>query len=256
MPRPEFSDQRGQSEIIGAILLIAIVLLTISAAAFGGLGGFQSAKTGVDIKIVEQDMNRLSGAVYDVAFGNAEVRTVGLNLQTADKEGSTLVKPQSGRIELSVGGMIVHQGYFGMIEYENEQTYVAYQGGGVWRKGTNGASMVDAPEFSNNDHSTPTLTIPIISVNGNATLDSGATVMSGTEFEKYSPLKIATDETATITIQSRYYAAWARYFTDNLNIPESGVSTTPETQTVTVTYGEGTEAYLHVTMYQVTVDEN
>ena len=256
MSRPEYSDKRGQSEVIEAVLLIAIVLLTISAAAFGGFGGFQSAKTGVDIKIVEQDMNRLSGAVYDVAFGNAEVRTVGLNLQTADNEGSTLVKPQSGRIEISVGGTTVHQGYFGTVEYENEQTYIAYQGGGVWRKGVNGASMVDAPEFSNNSYSTPTLMIPIISINGNATLDSGATVMDGTQSGKYSQLKIAKSETATITIQSRYYAAWARYFIDNLNIPESAVTTTPETQTVTITYGEGTEAYLHVTEYQVTVDEN
>lgn len=256
MPRQDFSDKRGQSEIIGAVLLIAIVFLTISAAAFGGLVGFQSAKTGIDIKMVEQDMNRLSGAVYDVSFGNANVRTIGMNLQTADNEGSTLVKPQAGRIEMSVGGSTVHQGYFGTVEYENEQTYVAYQGGGVWRKGVNGASMVDAPEFSNNDYSTPTLTIPIISVNGTATLDSGATVMAGTESGKYSQLKIATDETATITIQSRYYEAWARYFTDNLNIPESDIMTTSETQTVTITYGEGTEAYLHVTEYQVTVDEN
>lgn len=253
------SDERGLSNVVGVVILMATVVLIIGGvAAFSG-GTFDSAKTEVDIKLVERDLTKLSGVIHDISFGSNTVRTTGLNLQTVDSEGSTLVKSGAGHITVKVsqttGTDVVFDGPLGSVEYRNKQTLVAYQGGGVWRKGPNGASVVDPGAFSLENQSSKTLLLPVLVVNGNATLSSGATVRLKSD-PTYSKYKLGDGETGTITIQSKYYSAWGRYFTDHLDVPASQVSLDDSTQTVSVTYGASDGEYLHIGVYQIIVDEN
>lgn len=250
---------RGLSNMVGVMILLATVLVIIGGvAAFSG-GTFDSAKTGVDVGLVERDLTKLSGVIHDVSFGSNSVQTVGLNLRTVDDGGSTLVKQNAGSMEVTVsrsgGDTVVYDGPLGAVEYENKQTHVAYQGGGVWRKGENGASVVDPAGFALEDYSTETLSLPIMVVRGDGTISSGATVQMAAD-PSFSKYKLDSGETVTVQVESTYYTAWARYLTDRLDVPEDDVSINDDSNTVSATIGGSDASYLHVSIYRVTVDEN
>lgn len=69
----------------------------------------------------------------------------------------------------------------------------------------------------------------------------------------YPSLTVPEEDTVQITIESRYYTAWSRYFVDRLSIPENHVTIDQDVGRVTVTYGTGSEAYFHFTVYEVRV---
>lgn len=241
------------------MLLSAIVFLIVGALMVGSIGNYDSAKTGVDIKLVERDLSKLAGVVHDVSFGSNSVQTADLNLRTADSQGTTSVDDDAGQISVVVsnssGSQTVYSGPLGRVEYSNDRTHLAYQGSGVWRKGVNGASIVDSASFSLKNTSEETLSLPILVINGDDRITSKATVRR-TSDPQYSKFKLSPEDQATITIQSRYYQAWGRYFTDDLDVDEGNITIDESTQTVTVTFGAGEQAYLHVGIYPVTVSEN
>jgi len=250
---------RGQSNLIGVMVLMAIVLVIISGVTAYSGGTFDSAKTGVDVGLVERDLTKLSGVIHDVSFGSNSVQTVGLNLRTVDDGGSTLVKEDAGTMKIVIsrsgGDDVVYDGPLGAVEYSNKQTQVAYQGGGVWRKGENGASVVDPAGLALENYSTETLSLPVMVVQGEGTISSGATVQMASD-PSFSKHKLASGDTVTVQVESKYDTAWARYLTDRLGVPEEDVSINDDSNTVSATIGGSDASYLHVSIYRVTVDEN
>lgn len=245
---------RGQSEAVGVILLMGIVILSLGALGVLGVNSFDDTKAGVSIEIAEHEMSRLAGEIEDVAIGSSRVKTVDLDLDTAGSLGTTVVRENTGSISVMVGDDLIYSGDLGVIEYENSGVRIAYQAGGVWREDQAGSNeLVQRPPFSEENLSTPTLSVPLVRIVGTDGLSDGAVIERAGVIQAYPSLLVPEEEVIQITIESRYARAWGRYFVENLGIPEDDVSIDESANRVTINYGEGELVYLHFTIYEVNV---
>lgn len=111
------------------------------------------------------------------------------------------------------------------MRYENGDTTLAYQGGGVWRAQEGGGSvMVSSPEFH---YRSMTLTLPVIRLSGDGSIagSAAADVYSDSSPKPVYPntsanytgsnrkyLNPVQNGTVEIAVQSEYYQAWGNYF--------------------------------------------
>ncbi len=184
---------RGQSSPLGVILLLGIVLTgAVGIVAFGGDAvreGQSRSTTGQ----ATQGMTQLDARAAQVALGDSESQAVRLG----GDGGSYRVAPEVGRVRLvhenwngtNCGGCDAYAGFdnttddgnttilynetLGAVVYEDGDTEVAYQGGGVWRSSADdGVTMVSSPEFHYRD---ATLTFPLVRVDGSGGAGGRAT---------------------------------------------------------------------------------
>lgn len=247
---------RGQSEPLGVMLLLGIVMLGLVSLGVVGGASFQETKADISVRVIQHEFSTLAADIDAVAFGDTPVKTTSLELDTAGDRGGTTVREHAGALTVRVGETTVYAGELGLIEYETVGIRVAYQAGGIWRDTRSGRTeMLHPPPFSYRNRSTATLTLPIIVVEGTSGLDDGVTIEARRTHRPYPSVRIPTNGTAVIMIQSRYYDAWGRYLTDVLGVPETDVTTDDATERVTIVYGERGEAYLHLSIYHVSVSD-
>lgn len=163
-----------------------------------------------------------------VALGDSVTQRISL-ASTAD--GSYRVDADAGSITITHrdydgagNDTVLYNATLGALVYDNGQTHVAYQGGGIWRSTDAGSRMVSPPEFH---YQSTTLTLPVIRVAGDSNGGTGrtATVRSTVRAHRIYPNQTNTypetndsyvnpvrDGNVTVTIQSAYYDAWADFF--------------------------------------------
>ncbi len=105
----------------------------------------------------------------------------------------------------------------GAVRYENGETVVAYQGGGVWERTPAGSRMVSPPEFH---YRGTTLTLPLVTVNESGTV-SGEVLVSKNETTAQYPVDGNATRTnplssavVNITVKSQFYRAWGQFFVE------------------------------------------
>ncbi|WP_224332165.1 DUF7289 family protein [Haloprofundus halobius] len=222
---------RGQSELIGVVLLFGLVVAgTAAVVALGGVA-IDDAKGQSEFDRAEQVMTLLDSKVATVALGDSSVKTVSLGRSN----GLYRVDESSGTLR------IVHRNYdgagstktlydqpLGAVVYRADGGTIAYQGGGVWSAHDDGgATMVSPPEFHYRDG---TLTLPVVRTTGAADTStsgglSSARITGVSRGEAVYPDPSATyDENGqeyrnpvengrvVVEVQSDYYRAWAGFF--------------------------------------------
>ena len=233
---PFAGDRSGQGELVGVVLLLAVVVVGTGAVVAFGSTALDDTRRTAEIQRAEHAMTLLDARSAMVAIGDSDVQTVafagahGGSLDTRSDSGWIRVE----HVNYTDGGHdeVIYNATIGAIVYENGPTEVAYQGGGVWRKRGNASRMVSPPEFH---YRGATLTLPIIRVNGSdaAAGDTRAVVRGGEPRSRVyangsttgapnvgAPYN-ATGEpylnpvrngTINVTVQSEYYQGWASYF--------------------------------------------
>ena len=251
---------RAQSDVIGVVLLLIITVIGVSGVVAFGSQALTDTRTSSQLQRTENSMTLLDSRVAVAALGESEIQTVGLGSPTT---GSYQINPDSGWIKIThinytqdPGGdnETIYNNTMGSVEYQGDESTVAYQGGGVWRLQDNGSKMVSSPEFH---YRQSTLTFPIIRITGEGA-SSGQTkaVIRSTS----RPVQIYPNLTAPqdgddeigppyndtenpyhnpvangsvkVEVNSRYYDAWASYFRSRT---DANVSTDPDNETVKVT---------------------
>lgn len=213
------SGRRAQSETIGVVLLLAIAVTgVVSVVALGG-AALDDTSHAMRVGGAEHAMTEFDSEASLVAHGESAVQRAlvptgnGARVAVADDAGRmrvAVVNRTTDAVELEVINTTL-----GAVTYENGDTTVAYQGGGVWRSSPGGASMVSPPEFHYN---TNTLTLPLVLVEGDGTLDRRALVRkSGGAVAAYPNLSAGranplTEGELSVTVESDYYRAWGRFF--------------------------------------------
>jgi hypothetical protein len=239
-------DSRSQSELLGVVLVLGLVLLATVAVVALGSSAIADTQRRSELQSAEQAMTVFDSRAATVALGRSNARTVDFG----ESAGSYDVEPNGGRLVVvhedwdGAGG--THELYnqpLGTVVYRNGDSEVAYQGGGVWAAEGGGSRMVSPPEFH---YRAGTLTLPIVRVSGSGSA-SGQAVASVTESRRAHP--VYSDPAAsypdgrtyvnpiengevTVRVQSRYYQAWADYFRDRT---EGVVQVDDATQTASVT---------------------
>ena len=213
-------DTRGQSEVVAVILVMGIVL--VGALAVVGLGA--SAIGGTESQLsddrAEKTMTQLDSKAGLVALGESSSQRVSLPTGSGDQYR---VNEDDGWIRITVTNLSdssedfeVMEESLGAIIYENGDSTVAYQGGGVWRATEHGGMMISPPEFH---YRNGTLTLPAITVTGDSSLGSSARIEKASEIrtfpdhaeDRFNPLD---NHRVDVTVQSDYYVGWGSYFSE------------------------------------------
>jgi hypothetical protein len=108
----------------------------------------------------------------------------------------------------------------GAVVYQNGETQIAYQGGGVWKRNRNGGStMISPPEFH---YRAGTLTLPALRVNGNDASAGALNSIISPSDDPFNPVfpnggtkqNPINQGKITITVESRFCEGWEQYFDD------------------------------------------
>jgi flagellin-like protein len=218
---------RGQSELVGTVLLLGIVLIGAGTVVVFGTTALEAAREDARASSVERAMTQLDSGASVVALGRSNARTVQL---PASGEGSYAVRADAGWMRVrhanhSTDGAteVLTNTTLGSVTYDGDDTTVAYQGGGVWRGRGNASRMISPPEFH---YRGSTLTLPIISVDGADSFagPTSAGIAIRERSTRVFPNRSAPDYgnasyrnpidagNVTVTVHSDHYVAWADYF--------------------------------------------
>jgi hypothetical protein len=216
---PNSHRARGQSEVVGAVLILGIMLL--GAAAVVGLGA--TALDGTENKLsddrAEKTLTQFDSKAGLVALGEASSQRVSLPTEAGEQFS---VVDDTGWLRVSVTNLSDESDSFdvmnstlGKVVYENENGTLAYQGGGVWSANDQGGSMVSPPEFH---YRNGTLTLPSVTVTGEGTLGPRATIEKVDEQRQFPDPSITDrlnpldNHRVEVTVRSDYYKGWGQYF--------------------------------------------
>jgi hypothetical protein len=216
------SGERSQSEVIGVILILGLVMAGSFAILALGATAIGDTEQKLSGDRAEKTLTQFDSKAGLVALGEANSQKISLP-ERGNEDFS--VNESKGALTIEVtnvtSGNTVSWGdplievELGVMEFENGDTRLAYQGGGVFRAGDRNGSMVSPPEFH---YRNGTLTLPIVNITGEGSLGPTATVSHSNESKTF-PLTTSVNHTnpldnhrVKLTVQSRYYEGWGQYF--------------------------------------------
>ncbi|WP_254768853.1 DUF7289 family protein [Salinilacihabitans rarus] len=202
-PLSPLSQVRGQSAVLGIVLLIGIVAIGSFSIFVVAGGSIDEAQRNAEQERIEQAFVELSQNMATASVDNDSVRTMDFE---AGEHGA-VTKTNAGNITLEYGGETENVS-LGAVEYEGDDgSIVAYQAGGVWRERGNETHMLSAPQVHYEDE---TLTLPIATVSGEQNLDSGTVTIAHNNTTSHESLSVE-NESVTMVIESEYYRGWEEY---------------------------------------------
>jgi len=242
---------RGQSELIGTVLLLGIVIAGAGVAVAFGTTALEAARDDSRASSVEHAMTQFDATAAMVALGSSNSQEMRL---AASGGGAYDVDADAGWIRVSHANHsttgsteVLTNTTLGAVTYEGDDTTIAYQGGGVWRGTGNESRMISPPEFHYRES---TLTLPIIGVNGSDSISGPASAgiairersrpvfpnRSAPDYGNASYENPVDTGNVTVTVHSDHYVAWAEYFQQRTAGMVS-VDHAAETATVTLIAG-------------------
>lgn len=208
---------RGVSSVVGYALIIGIVVLGVGLVVILGGTALTDIQQSASAQQAGAALSQFDAQAAQVALGGSPVQRATLGRT----DGQVNVRSDAGRIKLErVNGgttTTIVDTRLGAVSYDTGETTVAYQGGGVWRKGASGSTMVSPPEYH---YRGATLTFPLIRVTGDDWSGSPGTGLRIQEngstqvFPNASTGRLNPLETGFIrvTVTSEYHRGWASYF--------------------------------------------
>jgi flagellin-like protein len=269
-PRPL---DRGQSELVGTVLLVGIVIVGVGAVVAVGTTALETAREDARTSNVERAMAQFDSEAGMVALGGSDARNVRL---VAGDGGTYDVDADAGWLRVrhhnhSAGGntAVLTNATLGVLAYENDDTRIVYQAGGVWRNTGHASRMLAPPPFH---YRGATLTLPIITVDG-ADSVAGATAAdiatrgratrvfpnaSAPGYGNASYRNPVDTGTVTVTVHGDHYVAWANYFGER-TAGDVSIDHADRTATLRLTGERETETggdgvFLYVTEREIEID--
>ncbi|WP_132057566.1 DUF7289 family protein [Halorussus amylolyticus] len=211
---------RGQSEVLSVVLLLGITIAGTGLIVAFGSSALDDSKQSSELDSAEHAMTQLDSKLSLVGLGDSTSQTVSLGVDSTtrvDDDTGWMRVEVVNRTDETVEAVVLNR-TLGAVVYENGETTVAYQGGGVWRRSDAGSAMVSPPEFH---YRGTTLTLPLVAVNGTERLDGRAHLAKGDDTDAKYPVagdpdlsNPLEDGKVNVTVDSAYYDAWGRFFED------------------------------------------
>jgi hypothetical protein len=236
---------RAQSEVLGFVLLVWLVLAMSFSVVIVGSGALDDARAAsesedatmsflamqsqiADLNPNEETAHRLS---FAESLSGGAAPAPGANVEGGN-QGAVVVDPSAGHIEISTDQHTIVDENLGAIEYVDGETELAYQGGAVFRSTSDSkAGVAEAPppfDFRSASGE-QTISIPIRHLStesGGAVSDTGFTFEA--ERSRFEPLPEERDRPATpiegvegeieLTVRSDYYRAWGKHLEDTTGV--------------------------------------
>jgi flagellin-like protein len=211
-------DRRGQSEVIGIVLVLALVIASATIVVVIGSTAVGDTEDELSDGRAEKSMTQFAAKAGLVALEESDSQTVDLptgqseQYHARENEGWMNITAISQTDESDEWNLSVN---LGAIVYEGENKEIAYQGGGVFTASEYGGQLISPPEFHYREG---TLTLPIVTVTGDAHVGSRASV-TRSDVNREFPLDSNDNRTnpldnhvVTVTVQSEFYRGWGEYF--------------------------------------------
>ncbi|MFC4408727.1 DUF7289 family protein [Haloarchaeobius iranensis] len=210
------THDRGVSELLGLVLLFGMVAVGIAAILLAGSVAVDSIQEEASVSSAQMGMHELDARVGDTASG-----PVGIDLGSRD--GAYRVV-RNGSVSFTVNEQANCSATtpLGSVQYHDRRgNRLAYEAGGIWRLDSDGGvSMVSPPEI---EHRDGTLSMDLTNISGQ--FDGGQAVMRSAETDDEDIVEqlyrggpgCFPPENITVTVESRFYEAWGRFFADRLN---------------------------------------
>lgn len=224
------TEHRGQSGIIGTVLILALTLIGATAVMAFGATVLNDARVDSQEGGIEHAMTQLDSRSAMVALGDSGTQRVPLG---ATGSGGYRIDADSGWMnithhefnETTGESEVIYNESLGALVYEKGDKTIAYQGGGVWVATSNTSRMISPPEFH---YQSATLTLPVIRVEGSSSAAGTGTIAEVTQISRaravYPNLSRSypspdgpftnpiREGNVTVTVKSDFYKAWADYF--------------------------------------------
>jgi hypothetical protein len=209
---------RGQSYLIGVILIIGLVLVGSVVVLLIGNFAIDDLQQSVDIQEAEYSMREVDSRLSEISTSPNDVHTLDFSGKGGDvevrKNSYMLItangKPSKCQEKVKLGSIIKNSG-------DGEQ--IAYEGGGVWRKSGDGSVMLSPPDLQYRDG---TINFPVVGIGGSVSGQVGdlkAEKDKTASKQRTKQIRQTLSKSACwppssieITVKSQYYDAWARYF--------------------------------------------
>ena len=209
-------ERRGQSSVIGVVLILGLVITSMTVIATVGGVALLNTEDELSVSRAEKVMTQFDSQSALVALGETNARQTQL---ASGNAGEYTLDEDAGWMRISIRNTTANTTQeitntsLGSLTYETDGTRLAYQGGGVWKKGDGDAVMVSPPEFHYRDR---TLTLPVINVTGDDQVSGQVTVRQGGISQEYpnetfvNP--VPKEREVVVTVKSEYYRGWGSYF--------------------------------------------
>lgn len=225
-------DERGQSEVLGAVLLLGIVVTASAVMAGMALGSFAVMEEQTAEETIERELLEVRSAATDVALEGEHARSLELDLP-AEARVSTPEEPTTVEIlhhdylgnDTDVEPAVIYEETeLGTLEVSHEDTRYALEGGGLFRLDGEDASMMSPPNLALHGY---TANLPMLRLDADA-IDPHSDRIAITPGEHVRPA--FPNQTATygetdrtldnpvyngsveIVVSGDYYEGWAAFF--------------------------------------------
>lgn len=215
---------KGVSEVIGYLLMFAIVVTIVSVIYVSGMPVVDQTKESSALTSMETVFLTLQGNIKKVAVGQSPVRTMKLNVvkgsimaHSADEDlGNITITIENATGTYSTGPI-----RFGNIEYRLGTQKLVYENGAVIEHSPGGNIIVSEPLIFFTNYSGADIFISVINVSGNFSM-SGA--LGQIQMGPYNVTRdtcvyhsAASANNVNITIKTSYAHAWSLFLNNSYN---------------------------------------
>lgn len=204
---------RAATEVLGYVLVIALVTTTIAVGMTVGLDGIQNAQDSEQTANMERAFEVLGDNLESVKSGEAPSRSTEFRIHDGEIHygDPTTIEIRSGPDDESTLEHVVTQP---IIWKGPDGTRIAYEGGAIIREEDHGSRMVEPPSFVLDEHQTLIQAVRTRPQSDSHRSVSGPrTALVGGDSLRIN-VSTTSDVPVNVTITSPRADAWRSYFED------------------------------------------
>ncbi|WP_435128638.1 DUF7289 family protein [Halobaculum sp. D14] len=216
------AGDRGQSEVIGVVLLFGLVIATAATVTLLGGMAIQDATQEVTMEQAVLEMRQADSRMSRVAYGRQGGQVVIFGESDSPvrvRKGSsvtiTVNDRATCRVEITMGSIVK------TVEGSGK---VAYEGGGVWRKRNGDVSMVSPPalQYKNGTITFPMVSLANVSIGEVDSLKvtknvSASRARTRQIRQTFAQPPCNPPRNLTLTVHSQFYKGWGKYLNERMS---------------------------------------
>lgn len=247
------------SEVVDFSIILGIMLLAVAVIGVAGFPLVDHMQESGHAENIRQSFTVLTANINKIVFGSAPSQSVELKLYgglvSVTGDSSIIVTVQAWNASNSSVESYTFERQLRMIQNEYKDRSICYENTGAWAQYPLGdALMVSRPKFVLHDG---VLTIPAVMISGSTGISGVGLVRLTSNGGMSSVYSYYNVSQVDITIKSKYYKAWERYFKDTDDMAMQTVSVDATNTTVHMSkddYPNNIDVHVLYSPMSVTVD--
>jgi hypothetical protein len=255
--RPFRFDDRGVSDVVGYVLVFALVTATIASVFAVGITGLEERRDAERVENVERAFDVLDDNLRDVQRHGDPSRATELRLSGGELTLSSTTNVTIEQVDASgtrVGNHTTRTVH--AVTYTRGETTIGYDAGARFRTDGNTTLFRSTPRFVSLDGGTNRTVLPLVRTrpgDGPAAVDGDGTVQIATDAGEVKRFEFPEDAIAPhairIRIESPRADAWERYLAETDGFTVDSAETTGDVVVATIDRDEA--VYLRVIVVDV-----